>query len=167
MFGPIGSLPIGAVADAEISGVGADIFALTGASQGVVVVSGASGGLLDLSAAATAVAQSPIPLVRGDDAPTWKSLFYKRLDDLDEALDKVVAAEEPQQAAAEIVAEFTPADVPDAMPKLAGMLASLAEAGKRKAIERQARAIQAEIKRAKDERRRRMNNEAALLLLVA
>lgn len=174
-----------------ISGAANDTFALAGASQGAVIVSGTapgtlafsgaavggvqvsagSSGLLDLggvSAGAVAdTALPPIQLVHVDDAPSWKSLFYKRLDDLDEALDEVVAAEEPQQVAAEIVAEFTPADVPDAMPKLAGMLASLAEAGKRKAIERQARAIQAEIKRAKDERRRRMNNEAALLLLVA
>lgn len=174
-----------------ISGAANDTFALAGASQGAVIVSGTapgtlafsgaaaggvqvsgnSSGLLDLGGVAVgAVADTalpPIQLVHVDDAPSWKSLFYKRLDDLDEALDEVVAAEEPQQVAAEIVAEFTPADVPDAMPKLAGMLASLAEAGKRKAIERQARAIQAEIKRAKDERRRRMNNEAALLLLVA
>lgn len=174
-----------------ISGAANDTFALAGASQGTVIVSGTapgtlafsgaavggvqvsagSSGLLDLGGVAVgAVADTalpPIQLVHVDDAPSWKSLFYKRLDDLEEALDEVVAAEEPQQIAAEIVAEFTPADVPDAMPKLAGMLASLAEAGKRKAIERQARAIQAEIKRAKDERRRRMNNEAALLLLVA
>lgn len=154
-----------------VSGTAPGTLAFSGAAVGGVQVSAGSSGLLDLGGVAVgAVADTalpPIQLVHVDDAPSWKSLFYKRLDDLDEALDEVVAAEEPQQVAAEIVAEFTPADVPDAMPKLAGMLASLAEAGKRKAIERQARAIQAEIKRAKDERRRRMNNEAALLLLVA
>lgn len=165
----------GTVGDASADFAAAGAVDVTGLATAGVTVAAEIAGAVDVSGSATLTAVALVIQRGGDDAPpiSWKKRFYDRqIADFEEALEEILVADDPQEAAIEATEAFEPLDDPapgitESLRDIASGLAVLRmQSLRRNELRKEIADIRAELERVAAWRRKRRNNEAAILLMM-